>query len=105
MRDWTTGTILCSRSRCGARDQAMTVGFKPPKPKTYKYHRHAARKLEGRAKGCRGDTRPAPGSKLTLPASLPARTVDGYHPSRPRAQGLIGAGSGTGSLVDTKSKG
>ena len=31
--------------------------------------------------GCRGDTRPARGSKLTLLSQRFARTVDGYHPS------------------------
>ena len=34
-----------------------------------------------RARHCRGDTRPARGSKLTLFSKRFARTVDGYHPS------------------------
>ena len=44
-------------------------------------------------KSCRGDTRPARGSKLTLLSKRFARTVDGYHPSKKGARKKIGGRS------------
>ena len=66
--------------------------------------------------GCRGDTRPARGSKLTLLSQLLfARTVDGYHPSisgafclrQSAARGLTGklrAARGSGITATTRGR-
>ena len=49
---------------------------------TFPSDRETIAKQQSLRYSCRGDTRPARGSKLTLLSKRFARTVDGYHPSR-----------------------